>query len=140
MLFRSYFIEEVYYSFCYIICTESLCHQLKFKTKLGTNGTTGSMNYQINQVASLIRSLQRKGNVFRPLTEFECLMQVTQTKELLSRLYALLLQNNSTTNSAKQRWEKDLCIPLTEDQWISLIRNNIFFSCNVAIQENRFKL
>lgn len=98
------------------------------------------METQYKKFLALSKKLLHKEEVFRPLTMFERLLSTRESKGLLSWIYAILLRKNSGKGHTRARWEKDLRVSITEKEWPALIRNNVSFSCNVAIQGNRFKL
>lgn len=95
--------------------------------------------YQYKQVNNLMKCLQKRSDIFRPLTEFESLIKDLKRQKLF-KLYTLLLHVLPYVDTAKFRWEWDLQTVISEESWVSIRRFNIMFSAYASIQENRYKL
>lgn len=50
-----------------------------------------------------------------------------ESKVLLSRLYAVLLNNAPGNDNSRTRWGKDLCVLMSEEKWIALMHYNMSF-------------
>lgn len=96
--------------------------------------------FQYRQVRSLISLLMKKSNVPRPLTKFKALLTTAGRPKLLSRLYIILSTNVTTTEREKAKWEKDLGVKWTDEEWYELRKCNQSSSKSVLIQDNRFKI
>lgn len=99
-------------------------------------GNADCSEYSIRQVTSFVQKQSSKEVLFWLLTEFKCLLATRETKGLLSMIYAILLSTISGSDNSRIWWEKDLCVSITELEWLDVMWNNLSFSCNVVIQEN----
>lgn len=104
------------------------------------NGQIRSRMVSVLSSAKLGISIMKTGNVFRPLSGFEVLLTTIGRSKLLSGLLAVLTSNVKTVENYKLKWEQDLQMQWTDEQWWALCRLNQACSRNVVIQENRFKI
>lgn len=76
-------------------------------------GDSGRLDLQYRQ---LVVEIMKKANVFWP-SMFEVLVSMGDKSKLLSKLYKILQLGEEYIEKAKVRWERDLSILWTNEEW-----------------------
>lgn len=103
-------------------------------------GDSPMILFQYLQLRNFLRQQKTVLNVKRPLTAFELILISESQKGLLSNIYQILITSKLVTSSVKLKWDRDLLITLSDQEWLRINWFNCTFSLNVGIREGRYKL
>lgn len=81
-------------------------------------GDIGRTRFQYRQVSSLVSTLMKGGNVFRPKAAFKDFVLLGEKTKLLSKIYKILSSNVESVERVKSQREKDMAISWTEEEWV----------------------
>lgn len=98
--------------------------------------------FKFLQIRHFLNNARPISQWFRDLTPFESLCTSTPPqRHVISEVYSLLFSNcDPKTNAINQKWETELGLAITTEEWENIYEHIHKGSINVSAQENSYKL